>query len=696
MSLCPWLGTDRDVHTQYREPAEEHVCYSQTPPAIIATAHQVRYCLGAAPATCPHFSERVPAERPASPPPVSSPVAEDEMGDGMARPLSPAQIALWVAIGLLVVVAAFYFGAGGLFKRNALAAPTPSSAAKLTAAPTATATLSPAVVLSPIVESSPLPVAASALHPGPTPTPNPGGRVYGLEPVAGSAGWVASDEQRGNHLGDSFLHAGVFDGITYHAALQFDLSRLPRGAPLYSATLQLTGLDARRLGNQGSWEVRVLLPSDAESWPRSTYQDVHNARIAWSLVPALAPGELQAGANYTFELSGDELRDLEQRLVAEQYALVFRIDGPLAGPNSLFTWDTGQGAATLGHPPRLIVSAGAAPSTVLPIGPTPGAGSAEPGAESDWFVVTSTPTPGNAATAAAVALRGTAWATTTGTPTPLPPFVVTATPAYVVVTNTPTPGNSATAEYWRELATANVVLTGTSTPTPVNLATATPTPRPTDLPPPTNTPVLIWLDDLTPPPTPTPTPTMPPMPQVLEGKILFLSDRFGRIDVLVLDPDTGRLALLTAHWPYDAALRRESGSPDGRSRAFVKNDGQGVPQVHVDSSDYGSSWQVTYNTGMSYDPVWSPLGDRLAFVSNESGSDDIYTINPDGTDVRRLTLNNWEWDKHPSWSPDAKRLVYWSNAVSGRRQIWITNADGTGQQPLSPSAYNDWDPVWVK
>jgi len=99
---------------------------------------------------------------------------------------------------------------------------------------------------------------------------------------------------------------------------------------------------------------------------------------------------------------------------------------------------------------------------------------------------------------------------------------------------------------------------------------------------------------------------------------------------------------------------------------------------------------------MSYSPVWSPRGDRLAFVSTEPGNDEIYTIGIDGTGQERLTFNDWEWDKHPTWSPDGSQIVFWSNEGSGRQQLWIMNADGSERCLLLESSYNDWDPVWIK
>ena len=62
---------------------------------------------------------------------------------------------------------------------------------------------------------------------------------------------------------------------------------------------------------------------------------------------------------------------------------------------------------------------------------------------------------------------------------------------------------------------------------------------------------------------------------------------------------------------------------------------------------------------------------------------------------RQLTANNWEWDKHPTWSPDGSEIAFFSNR-SGMRQIWVMGSDGSGQRNISSNIYDDWDPVWIK
>lgn len=687
VDLCPWLGSEQDRTVRHAEVAEEQVCYAQRPPAEVDLAHQSRYCLIEQHRTCTYYRE--PGLGLAALTPVSSDKVEDEV-DSPPRRFPVLQAFFWIATLVVAAVLLYAFGS------TILGATTPSVPAAVSAvSPSPTATASPTATPLPTAMASP---TFGFLEPTATATPYPGGAVYSLEPEAGAVGWVASNEAWGNHLGDSFLYAGVFDGVTYHGIFQFDLSAVPRGASIHSAVLEITGLDDRRLGTSGVWEVRILAREADADWSRQTYQAVHNAAIQWTLPPALSVDNLVVGESNAFALSGEQLRDLEQRLLNEHYTVSFRTDGPLAGENSLYAWDTGYGPASQGRLPRLLLNVGPPPQTPIPTGsppptdtPTPSV-TPTPTDTPEWFVIASTPTPENVVTAAAIAVRETAWATSTGTATATPEFVATPTPLYIVVTNTPTPENVVTAVYQRAVSTAFVILTGTPTPPPQPLITATSMPLPTA------TPAVIWLDmnPVTPTPTTTPMPTLPPPPPVLEGKILFLSDRTGKEEVYVLDPAEGRLGLVTARWPYDQARQAEFMSPDGRSFAYVQNDSRGVPQIYIYSREYAVSRQVSFNTGMSYDPAWSPRGGQLAFVSTENRNDDIYVMDIDGQGQVRLTFNNWEWDKHPSWSPDGTRIVFWSNQGSGRKQLWIMNADGTGQRQLLHSPYNDWDPIWVK
>ncbi len=143
---------------------------------------------------------------------------------------------------------------------------------------------------------------------------------------------------------------------------------------------------------------------------------------------------------------------------------------------------------------------------------------------------------------------------------------------------------------------------------------------------------------------------------------------------------------------YDQAAAAETVRPNGSWRLVVRNH---EGNLEVWRLGEGDERQLTSNGAADYDPAWSPDGWLIAFVSGRFGSDDIFIMDANGQDDRRLTYYDG-YDKHPTWSPDGRHIAFWSDRQEGRRQIWVMNADGTGQTNLSNSPANDWDPVWVK
>jgi hypothetical protein len=262
---------------------------------------------------------------------------------------------------------------------------------------------------------------------------------------------------------------------------------------------------------------------------------------------------------------------------------------------------------------------------------------------------------------------------------------VTATtrPGYRVVTSTPTAQNWATVQAARAQATIAALTTGTYTPVPDTWVTATPLP------------LLIPADRLTSTVTPTATPTPRPVPAALRGKIVFKSDRLGGTELFAMDPDGGDVFWLTQSYPYDQVRAQMVFAADDVRQVIVQPDNRGVPQLYLSDPRYDLVRAITRLTGWAYGPAWAPDRDVIAFVSTEGGNDEIYTINVDGSGLQRLTWNNWEWDKHPTWSPDGRQIAFFSNRESGRTQIWVMNSDSTGQRNISNNDYNDWDPVWI-
>jgi len=93
-------------------------------------------------------------------------------------------------------------------------------------------------------------------------------------------------------------------------------------------------------------------------------------------------------------------------------------------------------------------------------------------------------------------------------------------------------------------------------------------------------------------------------------------------------------------------------------------------------------------------PVWSPDGTKIAFMSNRDGNPEIYTMNRDGSGMRRLT-NHPALDVTPTWSPTGQQLAFTSDR-SGNPNIWIMNADGSQPRQITRESHADrstWSPA---
>ncbi len=86
-----------------------------------------------------------------------------------------------------------------------------------------------------------------------------------------------------------------------------------------------------------------------------------------------------------------------------------------------------------------------------------------------------------------------------------------------------------------------------------------------------------------------------------------------------------------------------------------------------------------------------PTG-KITFVSNRDGNDEIYIMNADGTGQTRLTDNSFT-DDNPKLSVDGSKIVFNSNR-DGNSEIYSMNVDGTNQTRLTNNTAEDAEPAW--
>ncbi|MBN1994233.1 MAG: PD40 domain-containing protein [Anaerolineae bacterium] len=93
-----------------------------------------------------------------------------------------------------------------------------------------------------------------------------------------------------------------------------------------------------------------------------------------------------------------------------------------------------------------------------------------------------------------------------------------------------------------------------------------------------------------------------------------------------------------------------------------------------------SNYEDVTDSGADYAPALSPDGRQIVFMSNRESNWDIYRINADGSNLRRLTTDSAQ-DGLPTWSPNGRAIAFVSNR-NGEWAILVMSADGGNLQKL--------------
>jgi Tol biopolymer transport system component len=137
-------------------------------------------------------------------------------------------------------------------------------------------------------------------------------------------------------------------------------------------------------------------------------------------------------------------------------------------------------------------------------------------------------------------------------------------------------------------------------------------------------------------------------------------------------------------------------SPDGSKLAFVcspPGDATG-PDVCTSGVDGSGLTQITASPGLDLFPAWSPDGNTIVFLSNRSGTMQVWLMNADGSGQHQLTFGPAPKDQVPDWSPDGSKIVYLVDVPGGPGgDVWVMNADGTDQHQVG-SGERRFGPTW--
>jgi Tol biopolymer transport system component len=123
----------------------------------------------------------------------------------------------------------------------------------------------------------------------------------------------------------------------------------------------------------------------------------------------------------------------------------------------------------------------------------------------------------------------------------------------------------------------------------------------------------------------------------------------GDAEIWIVNLGDGQIVRLATHAEFP------SWSPDGSQITFASFDAD--PDIYVINADGTNLRRLTNSPGLNTDPDWG--GTQIVFTSERDGNAELYVMSADGSGQTRLT-NNPGFDGYPVWSPDGSRIAFTS------------------------------------
>ena len=183
----------------------------------------------------------------------------------------------------------------------------------------------------------------------------------------------------------------------------------------------------------------------------------------------------------------------------------------------------------------------------------------------------------------------------------------------------------------------------------------------------------------------------PPIWAPESDRIAYLSDEDGEPDIYMVALESGQKTRLTFNPERELV---GDWSPDGEWLVFTEQGHDGLFLRNPNGVN-----RIELTAGPDTDPVWSPKGDRIAFLRNEDGARDIYVLRPTSSDnwaddTDEVAVANDEYDEFAvAWSSDGRALAF-VVSLEDQSEIFSVLVDGSERRRLTQNTEDDLMPVW--
>ena len=150
----------------------------------------------------------------------------------------------------------------------------------------------------------------------------------------------------------------------------------------------------------------------------------------------------------------------------------------------------------------------------------------------------------------------------------------------------------------------------------------------------------------------------------------FVSNRTGQFEIYSINLVTDATIQLTDHIGNPSAPEL---SPDGSKVVFAlkTEDGQ---SIWLTDANGQNPYTITDEQWNEIDPTWSPDGTQIAFAAVRGGYVELFSMKPDGSEIRQITKGIYGIGGRNSWSPDGRKLVFYAGP-KGDRNIYIVEIE---------------------
>jgi TolB protein len=192
--------------------------------------------------------------------------------------------------------------------------------------------------------------------------------------------------------------------------------------------------------------------------------------------------------------------------------------------------------------------------------------------------------------------------------------------------------------------------------------------------------------------------------QLEDQRLAFVAGHPGDAHIYVMNPDVGDVRQLTGKAAAGSSTPRDGApafSPDGRLIVFERTPVHPTywpSEIYVMNADGSEQRRLTANRRSDFGPSFSPNGRRIIYTScaTQAPSCDIVTVDKEGRD-RQILLDEPTFLTDAAWSPDGTRIAYARMHAESHFQhmeIHVMGADGEDDRRLTENETGDGSPAW--